>query len=330
MHIINCIICGSPAISRIYKSYPGYIDGTYFDIYNCSNCNINFIETESFDDKIYELIYSNTNVLGYDRYRLYAEQVKKVNDPLKFLASSESNYYSVYKFLKDFKPLDTLEIGCGYGYLTYSLNKRGLNAIGIDLSNSAIEYAKTNFGENYYKMGISDYSRTASKKYDLIIATEVIEHLKSPLSFLNDCIKLLKPKGKILLTTPNKDFSRKNAIWQTDMPPVHTVWLNAESFNLMVSKLGLKLAFISFKNYFPRYENRLVRYLQNKKEVIQIPILCADGTSNNERINVRFSKSHIFIRKVLHNFTPVRVLSNFLYNLLSSKDKSLGIIISRK
>ena len=330
MHKINCIICDNSKISIAYKDYPGYVEGTYFDIFNCTNCNTNFIDTENFNEKIYELIYSNENILGYDRYRIYAEQVKLTDDPLKLLASLESTYYCVYKFLKHVKPSETLEVGCGYGYLTYSLNKRGLKSTGIDLSNSAINYAITNFGDYYYNIGLASYSKTTDKKYDLIIATEVIEHLKNPIEFIVDCLELLKPNGQILLTTPNKDFSKKNGIWQTDMPPVHTVWLSKKSFKFMVNKLGMKLELASFKNYYPEYENRLVRYLQNKKEIIQSPILQSDGTPNKERINSDFSRTHVFIRKVLHNFTPFRFLSNFLYNSISGKDKSLGIIISRK
>ncbi len=330
MHKINCIICDSSKISIAYKNYPGYVEGTHFDIFNCSNCNTNFIDTENFNEKIYELIYSNENILGYDRYRVYAEQVKQTDDPLKLLASLESTYYGVYKFLKHVNPSETLEVGCGYGYLTYSLNKRGLKSTGIDLSNSAIKYANTNFGDYYYNIGLATYSKTTDKKYDLIIATEVIEHLKNPIEFIVDCLELLKPSGQILLTTPNKDFSKKNAIWQTDMPPVHTVWLNAKSFDFISMKLGLKINLINFKHYYPRSENRLVRYLQNKRELIQFPILQSDGTPNKERINTDFSPPHIFIRRFLHNFAPVRFLSNFLFNSINGNDKSLGIILSRK
>lgn len=328
MDKINCIICNNPDAFLIHKDYPGYVEGTFFDIFNCVNCNSNFIQTRGINEQIYDIIYSNKNVLGYDRYQKYAEQVKHVHDPLRLLASIESTYYSVYKYVMNIKSLEILEVGCGYGYLTYSLNKRGLETTGIDLSKTAIDYAKTYFGENYYNIEISKYSKSTDKKYDLVIATEVIEHVINPLSFILDCLTLLKPNGHILLTTPNKDYAKRNAIWQTDLPPVHTVWLSSKSFSFMVSKLGLKMKLIGFNDYYPSNENRLVRYLQSRREKIQIPILLSNGKPNDKSTNVDFSKVHILMRQLLHNFAPIRSLFNYLFNSISSKDKTLGVIIS--
>ena len=100
-------------------------------------------------------------------------------------------------------------MGCGYGYLSYALHKSGFNVQAIDIAKDAINYARNNFGDYYFNMNINDYSKHTNEKFDLIIATEVIEHLEDPNDFLDTCISLLKQEGNILLTTPDKDYSPK-------------------------------------------------------------------------------------------------------------------------
>jgi ubiquinone biosynthesis O-methyltransferase len=42
--------------------------------------------------------------------------------------------------------------------------------------------------------------------FDVIVASEVIEHIRQPVNFLSACSKLLKPNGLLILTTPNRNF----------------------------------------------------------------------------------------------------------------------------
>ncbi len=106
----SCIICKSENNSLIYMNYPGYIEGSFLDIYKCHNCNSHFIITTNNIKEIYDLIYSDTSTRGYDRYYNYAKIIKKIDEPLKYLAFTESTYYPVYKFVKNKTNLNILEI----------------------------------------------------------------------------------------------------------------------------------------------------------------------------------------------------------------------------
>ena len=90
--------------------------------------------------------------------------------------------------------------------LTYALNKTGYNAKGIDISRTAIERAIASYGKHYEAKDVHDYCKMASGKYDVVISTEVIEHIPNPIDFIKDLLKLCKPKGYVLITTPNKTF----------------------------------------------------------------------------------------------------------------------------
>ena len=84
-----------------------------------------------------------------------------------------------------------LEIGCGNNWLgNYLFNKGWKNYVGIDV-----------IGNPSIKGDINQWEILGLKaeSYDVIIAFEVVEHD----NIWNACFSLLKPGGKLLITTPN-------------------------------------------------------------------------------------------------------------------------------
>ena len=81
----ECVICGGCNCKVIFKNCPGFVENTFFDIWKCNDCDSHFIITTNEIKKIYEIIYSNVNTFGYDRYYRYATNVKKTDNPLEVL-----------------------------------------------------------------------------------------------------------------------------------------------------------------------------------------------------------------------------------------------------
>jgi 2-polyprenyl-3-methyl-5-hydroxy-6-metoxy-1,4-benzoquinol methylase len=135
---IKCLLCGNEA-KMVEQNYPGYQAPDKFAIYACPFCNTQFSYPRVETLHIYELIYKNAErVSGYNRYYNYKNTVKTLSQPLEYLANKEEAYWVVMDALKQDKDkkdtLKILEVGCGMGYLTYSLCRKGFNAIGLDIS----------------------------------------------------------------------------------------------------------------------------------------------------------------------------------------------------
>jgi len=322
----KCIICGNTDSKIIFNNYPGYMKGTSFNIYKCKFCNSHFINNEMDMKFIYDIIYSSTNTYGYDRYFNYAKKVKKINNPLKYLAYQESNYYPVYNFIRDKNQLKILEVGCGYGYLSYALHKTGHNITAIDIATGAISFARQNFGNYFHQTDLNSFSQQNSEKYDLIIATEVIEHLENPNDFIKTSANLLAPGGSILLTTPDKDYSDSSAIWQTDLPPVHLSWIGKSGIKALAKKNNMEVHFVNFSKYYSKYENRLVKYFVYRKERIESPILDENGSPI---IKKPASSVHQVVSKIVHKIPLIRFLCNILYNLFNGSEITLGVILQK-
>ena len=70
------------------------------------------------------------------------------------------------------KPCKTLDIGCGEGFYSIYLAKRGFEVVGIDLSEKAIEYAKKNANENgvnvkFIAMNVKNLNKL-DEKFDFV------------------------------------------------------------------------------------------------------------------------------------------------------------------
>ncbi|ADB40912.1 class I SAM-dependent methyltransferase [Spirosoma linguale] len=249
----SCPIC-SQQTNLVYKSFLAYQQGQNYDIYFCENCDSSHANPLKIDEDLYNYIYTKAKILpGYDRYYRFADDVLKVKNPLLYLAETEDTYWAIYDYVINYKIASDpkiLEVGCGLGYLTYSLVKSGYNVKGVDISKEAVQEATRRYGKYYEYADIYEYSKTSNEKFDIIILTEVIEHIPDPVGFIAALKDLLSVSGRILVTTPNKDkIISKEMYWDTELPPVHLWWLSKKSFQSMASKLNLDVAFTDFTNF---------------------------------------------------------------------------------
>lgn len=96
-----------------------------------------------------------------------------------------------------------LDIGCGEGLLCKLLMEKGNEVIGIDISDNAVELAKRN-GINAFVCDVENEALPFEGFFDVIILSEVLEHLISPKKVIKKLMVYLKPKdGYFVITFPN-------------------------------------------------------------------------------------------------------------------------------
>jgi 2-polyprenyl-3-methyl-5-hydroxy-6-metoxy-1,4-benzoquinol methylase len=95
-------------------------------------------------------------------------------------------------------PGDVLDLGCGSGAWGKRLCDRGYLVEGVDIEAH---------GERPFPFRVvdlnTDFSSQFEKKYSVVTAIELAEHIENPRHLLRQIKKLLKPGGTVLLSTPN-------------------------------------------------------------------------------------------------------------------------------
>ena len=106
--------------------------------------------------------------------------------------------------LENKQKLRILDIGCGNGSLSNLIAQHGYEVVGVEESESGVQLAQDTFPNCKFVQG-SIYNLPYAEignNFDIVISTEVIEHLFFPKELVISAKKCLKPNGSLILTTP--------------------------------------------------------------------------------------------------------------------------------
>ena len=103
--------------------------------------------------------------------------------------------------------INVLDVGCGGGLLSEPMCRLGANVTAIDASNKNIAIANLHAKKNNLKINYicsSPEKLKTTKKFDVILNMEIVEHVEDVDFFLKSCANLLKKNGLMFVATINK------------------------------------------------------------------------------------------------------------------------------
>jgi 2-polyprenyl-6-hydroxyphenyl methylase / 3-demethylubiquinone-9 3-methyltransferase len=102
-----------------------------------------------------------------------------------------------------------LDVGCGGGLLSEALAREGAHVTAIDLAPQVLEVARLHLFESgvrvdYREVSVEALAAESPSGFDLVTCMEMIEHVPEPASVIAACATLLKPGGRLFLSTLNR------------------------------------------------------------------------------------------------------------------------------
>lgn len=153
------------------------------------------------------------------------------------------------KFIIDNLPVRTpsslniLEIGCGEGNICFQMAQYGHKVLGIDISDTTIKSAIKKWGNTQgltFKVEDAEQMKLSSEeKYDVIVCSEILEHLYEPARLVRNFNNLLKPDGIAIVTVPNGFGPREMLITK----PVQNLKQGNGIFSKMMRKTKSSLGY---------------------------------------------------------------------------------------
>lgn len=140
-----------------------------------------------------------------------------------------------------------LDVGCGHGLLLDEARKRGYDTVGLELSRSNAEHARS-LGLDVRELPLEAFGHgrngDSPGSFDVVVLADVIEHLDDPVAAIDQCAALLRPRGVLCVVTPDPSSVTARvagARWWGYLP-AHTVLLPRRTLRELISAAGLVIS----------------------------------------------------------------------------------------
>lgn len=121
------------------------------------------------------------------------------------------NQLDYYLGIAGKQPLKILDVGCAQGTLALKLAEAGHHVVAVDIRSQFLDYAKSRHERGDIQfLAANVLEDDLPGGWDLIFANQIIEHLVYPSELLLRLKALLKPGGRLVVTTPNGDYVKNN------------------------------------------------------------------------------------------------------------------------
>ena len=194
-------------------------------LYKCRLCSLVFSE---YINLKFENNYKNVKDIEY------LNQSKFKKQTFIFFIEKIKRYLN--------KKCSVLEIGSYYGVLAQLVQPIVKEYIGLELSKHASMYSRKNLKLNIINKSFIEYSKS-DKKFDIILMTDVIEHVDDPFILLSLIEKKLKKNGKLILSTFNFDsfFAFITGKYYPWIIPMHKYYFSSDTLSNILKKNNLDL-----------------------------------------------------------------------------------------
>ena len=230
----HCVACGREGMA-LYDGLTDYLSGTpgTWRMVRCSDeaCGLLWLDPKPLAEdlvKAYSGYHTHGRVARRSGARLSLSALNttcKLASRLLELGSGLGRQRRGLRtmFLGELPPGKLLEVGCGSGRFLDRMRRLGWDVRGTEFDPEAAARIRRRYGLLVDVGELYDLAYEPDA-FDAIALSQVVEHVHDPLRLLGECRRLLRPGGRLVLTTPNArsvGHRRYGRAWRGLEPPRH-------------------------------------------------------------------------------------------------------------
>jgi SAM-dependent methyltransferase len=145
-----------------------------------------------------------------------------------------------------------LEVGFGAGALLQAAARAGWQTLGVEVSRTAVESAR----EQGFEVFCGELSEAAypAGHFDVVTASELLEHVPDPLPLLREIARILRPGGLFWATTPHAKGASSRLLgleWKVISPPEHLHLFSRNGIKRLMLKAGFQVVHVDTQGLNP-------------------------------------------------------------------------------
>jgi SAM-dependent methyltransferase len=145
-----------------------------------------------------------------------------------------------------------LDVGCGAGTFMQGARRAGWDAVGVEVSATAAEHNRAE-GFEVFNGELAD-ARYPEGRFDVVVLSEVLEHVAEPREMLAEVLRVMRPGGLLWATTPNgRGFSARalGLKWSAVSPPEHLHLFSRGAVESLLDEVGFVRARVVTEGFNP-------------------------------------------------------------------------------
>jgi SAM-dependent methyltransferase len=143
---------------------------------------------------------------------------------------------------KSYRSIGSLfDLGFGAGAFLDEARAAGWRTAGIEASEPPVEQARANGHDARLLPELASFDAAS---FDVVVATEILEHVDQPMDLLETASRLLRTGGLLYLTTPAGDGVNGRVLgasWTTMAPPEHLALFSRRGLDQLLAKAGFRV-----------------------------------------------------------------------------------------
>ncbi len=233
----KCTICGSDVFETVYEGHIrigkfGNFSEKPLKVSRCCNCMAQSLPS---------IIGDHATFYESEEYRREVDEGSDATNYFRQHDGEQMKHFAVVG-TSMFRDRVVADIGCGAGSFLDYIRGTCKTAIGVE---PALHYRKSLVERGYTAYPYtSDALREHQNMVDIAVSFSVIEHIQYPLEFLREIYALVKPGGKVVVSTPNAEDILLDFIPEAYAPffyrKAHLWYFNAQALENLLRTAGFQ------------------------------------------------------------------------------------------